>query len=288
MPRRIALFVAAGLALVCAGVWSVVYAEASHGSGHLTFAVLDVGQGDALYIESPTGVQVLVDGGPDDALLRALPVVMPLLDRSLDAIVETHPDADHIGGFVSLLERYEVGVFVAPGIPKNTATAHALEKKVDEQKIPRVLARRGMMIDLGDGVQLRVLYPDRDVSRLSDSKANDGCIVIQLVYKEASALLACDAPAAVEAHLLQTDGAALASDLLKVAHHGSKYSSTPEFVAAVRPRVAIISVGARNTYGHPTEQTLTTLEKSGAKIIRTDQKGTIVCTSDGADFECEL
>ena len=103
VPRSAPLLIVGALFLFCSGVWSVVYAETPHSSGILTFAVLDIGQGDALYIESPAGVQVVVDGGPDDSLLRALPAVMPALDRSLDAIIETHPDADHIGGFSGLM-----------------------------------------------------------------------------------------------------------------------------------------------------------------------------------------
>lgn len=284
--RRAPLVIVGALFLFCSGVWSVVYAQVPHASGALTFAVMDVGQGDALYIESPTGVQVVVDGGPDDALLEQLPALMPAMDRSLDALIETHPDADHIGGFPNLLERYDVGAFISPGIPKGTATAKRLDAELAAHAVPRLTARRGMTLDLGAGAMLEVLYPDRDVSGLSDSKANDGCIVARLTYKEASALLACDAPASTEVHLLQTDGAALKSEVLKVAHHGSKYSSTPAFLVAVAPRYALISVGAHNTYGHPGASTLKNLADAGADVLRTDTKGTLVCRSDGGAFSC--
>ena len=147
----------------CLSVWFAVCSATP--SGVLTFAVLNVGQGDALYIESPTGVQVLIDGGPDSSLLRELPKVMPLFDRSLDAVIATHPDQDHIAGLVDVLRRYEVGVFVEPGIPKPTATARALEEEVKERAVPKFLGRRGLVLDLGGGAQLVILFPDHDVTR---------------------------------------------------------------------------------------------------------------------------
>jgi len=118
LKQNIRLALVGALVIFCATVWSAVYAQSAswRTGGTLTFAVLNVGQGDSLYIEGPTGIQVVVDGGPDGSLLRELPKVMPLFDRSLDAVIETHPDADHISGFIDLLKRYEVGYFIEPGI----------------------------------------------------------------------------------------------------------------------------------------------------------------------------
>lgn len=274
------------LALLCVGIWSAVYAEEPQGSGQLTFAMLDVGQGDALYIESPTGVQVLVDAGPGSAVLRELAMVMPPLDRTLDAIVETHPDADHVGGFAALLERYAVGVYLTPGIPKDTAVVRALLGEVDAQDISTLQARRGMVLDLGGGAFLRVLYPEGDVAHLS-ARANDGGVVMQLIYGETEALLMGDVPVWVENRLMQLEGAALQSDLLKVGHHGSRTSTGFGFVGLVAPQRALVSSGANNSYGHPTPEVLSTLERHGAEVLRTDQNGTIVCVSDGAVFTCE-
>ncbi len=275
------------LFLFCAGVWSAVYAEPAAGNGYLTLAVLDVGQGDALYIESPTGVQILVDGGPGDALLAALPEMMPALDRSLDAVIETHPDADHVGGFAELLQRYEVGVYLSPGIPKDTATNHALKRTVEERDIRHVVARRGMALDLGGGASLRVLYPDYDVSNLPAEKANEGGIVLELAYGESEALLMADVGSGVEKRLLSLNAAQLDADVLKVGHHGSRFSTSEAFVSAVSPAAALISVGAKNSYGHPTKEVLDRLAAHGIKIVRTDQEGTIVCTSDSLQFTCE-
>jgi len=290
MPERIyrktALLCGALLVLFCASVWSVVYAETRRSSGVLTFAVLDVGQGDALYIESPTGVQVVIDGGPDDTLLAALPQVMPALDRTLDAVIATHPDADHIGGFTELLERYNVGLFISPGIPKDTATARRLEAQVGDMRIPRLLARRGMSLDLGGGARLDILYPDRDVSALHEDEVNEGGIVARLVYGETEVLLMADVGKVVESRLLALDGAALMSDVLKVGHHGSRFSTGRDFVSVVSPGTAVISVGAKNTYGHPTTEVLGVLEDAGVKVLRTDKNGTVRCVSDRAVFFC--
>jgi len=273
------LFLVGTLTVFCAIVWALVFVGAPQGV--LTVAVLDVGQGDAIYIESPTGVQVVVDGGPGSILLQQLPTVMPLFDRSIDVLVETHPDLDHIGGFVDVVGRYTVGAFVEPGIPKDTEAATVLEKKITDNNIPRYIARRGMTLDLGGGAMLEVLYPDHDVSRLNQNIANEGCVVMRLVYAEVSMLLTCDMSAEMEGRVLELEGNGLASDVLKVAHHGSKYSSTDAFVAAVAPAFAAISVGARNTYGHPAQPTLDTLAAYNVQILRTDQEGTIIFRSDG-------
>ncbi len=278
LRHLLSLFLGA-LTLFCIGVWALVFAAAPRGV--LTVAVLDVGQGDAIYIESPTGVQVVVDGGPGSALLQQLPKVMPLFDRSLDALIETHPDLDHIGGFVDVVGRYSVGAFVEPGIPKDTEAATVLEQEITDNNIPRYIARRGMTLDLGGGATLEVLYPDRDVSRLNQNIANEGCVVARLVYGDVSMLLTCDMSAEMEQRVLELEGGNLASDILKVAHHGSKYSSSDAFVAAVAPAFAAISVGARNTYGHPAQPTLDTLAAHGVQVLRTDQEGTIVFKSDG-------
>lgn len=282
-----ALYFTLALAVVCAGVWSIVYAETPRSSGVLTFAVLDIGQGDGLFIEGPTGIQIMVDAGPNNgSAVRELPKVMPLGDRTLDAILETHPDADHMGGFVDVLRRYEVGVFITPGIDKHNATIDALWSAIDDKKIPRIIARRGMVLDLGGGAELDILYPDADVTNFGES-TNEGSVVARLVYGKTSALLTADAPFSTEAYLMRISGSAgLKSDILKIGHHGSKYSTGEKFVEEVAPDMAVISVGAKNTYGHPAQRVLDALAGRNIQVLRTDQEGTIICTSDSVQFVC--
>jgi competence protein ComEC len=274
------------LLVACISIWSAVYAQTP--SGTLKVAVLNIGQGDSIYIEGPTGVQILVDAGPNDgSVLRELPKVMPLFDHSLDAVVATHPDADHIGGFIDVLKRYDVGKFVEPGIIDTTATYKTLEQEVIDGNIPRYVARRGMVLDLGGGAQLRVLYPDLDVTHYTN-RTNDGSIVAHLVYGKTSVLLTADAPIAVEDHLMSisttTGPDSLQSGILKVGHHGSQYSTSDAFVAAAHPQVALISVGAKNKYGHPTQRVLDTLATAHVPVLRTDEVGTIEYESDGETF----
>jgi competence protein ComEC len=206
-------------------------------------------------------------------------------DRTIDAVIATHPDADHIGGFVDLLPRYTVKNFIEPGIPDDTATSRKLEGETDAEGIRREKAYRGMWLDLGGGARLDILFPDFDVSTVPKDKTNDGCVVAHLVYKNTSAIFTCDAPQEVEDHLISiATSTELASQLLKVGHHGSRYSSSNEFLDAVGATFAAISVGANNRYGHPTEETLARLEAHGIQIDRTDKEGTLIYVSDGNSF----
>jgi competence protein ComEC len=279
------LVVALVLALACAAIWSTVYTQRAH-QGVLTFAVLDIGQGDGLFIQGPTGIQVLVDAGPNTgAVLRALPAVMPWWDRTIDMALETHPDADHMGGMLDVFERYRVDAFITPGIIKHNTTTDALDRAVDAEHSKIYVARRGMVVDLGGGAELDVLYPDQDVSGFGE-RTNDGSVVAKLVFGSTSVMLTGDAAFATESHLLALGTSTLQATILKVGHHGSKTSTSDAFIAAVHPQVALISVGAKNSYGHPTQETLSRLQNAGVPVLRTDQHGTIVCTSDAVQFTC--
>lgn len=245
----------------------------------LTFAMLNIGQGDALFIESPTGAQMLIDGGPAGKIISKLSQVMPFYDRSIDAIIITNPDADHIAGFLSVLKNYKVGRVFEPGTFNDSKTYKNLKKEIENKKIPDILAKRGMRINLGGGAVLDILFPDRDVSNWT---TNDGSIMARLSYGKTSVMLTGDATSETERIILSENPQSnLHSTILKVGHHGSHTSSSPEFVQAVSPEYALISDGKGNSYGHPHEETLGTLAKFGAKIFRTDELGTIIMKSDG-------
>ncbi|HYF13157.1 MAG TPA: MBL fold metallo-hydrolase [Candidatus Paceibacterota bacterium] len=280
--RYIALGSVALLLLIAIGIWGAVFAETPKGT--LTVAFLDVGQGDAIFIESPTGVQIVMDGGPDGTVLRELPSVMPIPDRSIDALIGTHPDKDHIGGLIDVFERYDISVYIEPGITKDTLTAQTLLERVKEENIPSLIARRGMFLDLGGGAELHVLFPDYDVSGLSTDDANEGGIVMKLVYGSTTALFMADVSKKVEDRLITLGETDLDTDLLKIGHHGSRFSTDDDFVSAVSPAAAIISVGDRNTYGHPTEEVIHTLSSQHVDILRTDEEGTIIFKSNGKNF----
>ena len=250
------------------------------GSGKgLKFVMLDIGQGDALFIESPTGTQVLVDGGPPKKILSRLAQVMPIFDRNIDAIIITNPDQDHIGGLLDVLKVYNVGQVFESGTFNDSKIYQNLEQEIKNKNIPDYLARSDMRLNLGGGAYVDILFPDRDVSTW---ERNDGSVVARLVYGETSAMLTGDATVKTEKIILAENSAEeLKSTILKVGHHGSRTSSSPSFVKTVAPNYALISVGKDNKYGHPHQETLNTLNNLSIKIFRTDLLGNITLISQG-------
>lgn len=244
----------------------------------LTFAVLDVGQGDALFIESPTGTQILFDAGGARKILGPLMRVMSPFDRTIDAVVITNPDADHIGGFSEVLKNYKVGLVLEPGTINDSKTFQNLKTEIKNKNIPNVLAKKDMRLYLGEGVYIDILFPDRDVSLWS---TNDGSIVARLVYGETSIMLTGDTTSKIEKIILeQNKQKELASTILKVAHHGSRSSSSVSFIEKISPIYAVISEGRENKYGHPHPEVLDTLSRFGAEILRTDLLGTVIMKCD--------
>jgi competence protein ComEC len=254
--------------------WVILFLNTDR--GELRVTMLDVGQGDALFIESPRGTQVLIDGGRGTAVLRELSKVMPFWDRSIDIVVATHPDADHIGGLVDVLERFEVEHILEASVQNDTPVFHAFKTALKDEGSSVVTPSRGTELVLDDSVVLTLL--SREVVAASDT--NDASIVMRLDYGETSFLFTGDASSEVERELLQFYDA-LDVDVLKVGHHGSDTSTSPEFVSAVSPDIALISVGADNSYGHPKREVLETLTAAGANVLRTDTDGTVQLVSDG-------
>lgn len=240
--------------------------------------MFDVGQGDSIFIESPTGVQILVDSGSSKNILNHLMRSMSPLDKSIDAIIITNPDADHIGGFVNVLENYKVNYVLEPGTYNDSKIYKKLQDEIKTKNITKILARRGMDLDLGGGVNINILFPDRDVSSW---ERNDGSIIMRLVYGENSIMLTGDATLKTENYVLGFyKKEELQSDILKVGHHGSRTSTGENFLKAVLPEYAVISMGKDNKYGHPHKEILDILAKFKVKTLRTDQIGTIVFSCD--------
>lgn len=244
----------------------------------LRISFLSVGQGDAIFIESPTGVEILIDGGRDRSVLRELPKKMGILDRTIDVVIATHPDADHISGLSDVFARYEVHTFIEPGVTSDTTDAKRLAAAIETEGLDPVLARRGQRLHLGGGAYADVLYPDRDVSNI---ETNTGSVILRLVYGETEFLLTGDAPAAIEDWLVSLDGSALQSEVLKAGHHGSRTSTSATFLGAVLPSVVVISAGKDNSYGHPHQEVLDRIAASGAHVLSTIEEGTIEFVSDG-------
>jgi competence protein ComEC len=253
--------------------------------GRLHLVVLDIGQGDAILIVAPSGEAALVDGGPDpDLTMRRLGERLPFWQHRLNVLVLTHPHEDHVAGLVSAIERFDVGMVLEAGrdyenptYPRFLALAH------NEPNATYRLARAGDVIPLGHAAKLTVIYPAAGdaAAPLLDGDINNGSVVMLLEANGFRALLTGDAEAPVEAQLLER-GLLGPVDVLKVGHHGSESGTTPEMLAVLRPRIAIISCGADNEYGHPHAVTLQHLaDVPGITVHRTDMEGTVEVVADG-------
>ncbi len=221
----------------------------------------------------------MFDAGPPHQILGNLRKVMSPFDRTIDAIVITNPDADHISGFLEVLKNYKVGMVLEPGTLNDSKIFQSLKAEIKRQNIPDYLARRGTRLDIGGGAYIDILFPDRNVRTWS---TNDGSIVAKLTYGKVSIMLAGDATQSTEKIIISENNLEkIKSTVLKVGHHGSHTSTGDEFVKVVSPEYAFISDGKNNKYGHPHAETLKTLMKYGVKIFRTDISGNIIFQSDG-------
>jgi len=247
--------------------------------GLLCIAYLDVGQGDASFIESPTGVQVLIDGGPNESVLRELSAVMGTFDRTIDIVVATHPDADHIGGLVDVLDRYQVSMIIMTENESDSAVAARFLERVTEEGAEIVYARRGQVYKLGNGSQFEILFPETNPK---DMESNASSIVLKLMYGTTSALFTGDSPKRIEEYLVLAEGEHLKSDVLKVGHHGSRTSTSELFLAEVDPEYAVISAEKDSRYGHPHVEVTDLLFNYGVATKSTAEDGSVYLVSDGS------
>ena len=256
----------------------------------LEVVFLDVGQGDSTLINTPGGKHILIDGGIGEGSFgsegQGKKTILPYLRSHgidhLDAIVMTHPDFDHIGGLVSVIQakNLTVGEVLDPGVAHPSGGYLDLLEAVREcPEIKYRQPRAGDLLDWGEEVEVEVISPPY---LLKDN--NESSIVIKLSYEDISFLFTGDASGIAENLMIEKYNYRLRSTVLKAGHHGSKHSSTEEFLKKVRPEAAVFSCGKENTYGHPNEETIERLKKIGAEMYRTDEQGTITITTDGKDY----
>jgi competence protein ComEC len=249
--------------------------------GRLHVSFLDVGQGDSILIESPSGHQILVDGGPGPAAVTsALGKAVPFWDHSLDLVILTHPQDDHLSGLIGVLERYQVGLFLDSGEECASEACQRFWELVEGKETPYRKVEGGMRVELGDGVRIEILHPPSALLRGTPSDVNNNSVVLKVTMGRASFLLTGDIEEVGERALLAS-GQPLRSLVLKAPHHGSATSLTPPFLREVSPQLVIISVG-ENRFGHPAPETLAKL--SSLTTLRTDEEGAIEVVTDGERY----
>ena len=279
--RAWAKWVIIPLVVIAILIW--VAAAVAPESGKLSVSILDVGQGDAILITSPSGQHILIDGGPSpERLCLELGKALPYWDRTIDLVVLTHPHDDHVTGLVEVLRRYEVKQVLYPDMDYGAVVYDEWLDLLDEKNIPYTWAQVGQVIDLGGGATLELLHPPAEFLEGTESDADNNGVITRLEMGEVSFLLTADHFEDAERYLLD-QGMELESTVLKVGHHGSSTSTYPEFLAAVSPEVAVISVGADNPYGHPSEEVVMRLSErlEEDSVYLTSEQGTITFTTDG-------
>ncbi len=257
----------------------------SIGKDRLTVDVFDIGQGDAILITTPTQERVLLDGGPDASVVAKLSRRLGFFNRTIDLVIATHPQADHITGLLSVLDRFTVKRVMLTTIANETPEYRALREKIVEKQISLIDAADTPAITIGDvsPVTIDVLWPKRSYSGRLVDDPNIVSTVFRLTYGATRFLFTGDAGHEIEEQLLARE-VDLRADVLKVGHHGSDTSTTHAFLDAVAPSVAAISVGRNNHFGHPSRRVLRRLERAGVTAYRTDRNGDIRITSEGKEI----
>ena len=272
---------AAALLITTAAILWLRVADGPDGRLHLHF--LDVGQGDSTLIVTPSGRQMLIDGGPDgDVVSQRLADALPGGDRSLDVVLLTHLDSDHSHGLLAVLDRFAVGAVLTGPHTAESPVRPEWEQALAREDILPVEVRAGHRIVLEDGVELEVLNP---VPGRPLGDTNNDSVAARLHYGNVSVLLSADMEDEAELRLVDS-GAEISSTVLKAGHHGSGTSSSQAFLDAVGPEIAVISAGLDNQYGHPAPQVLERLDESvgSQNVYRTDLQGTVEFVSDGATW----
>lgn len=252
--KKIVWIVIGVLVMVNVVAWVVVWELGERGELEVVF--FDVGQGDSIFIETKNGFQVLIDGGPGLAVLEKLGQEMPFYDRTIDLVILTHPEHDHMFGLLEVLKRYQVKNILWTGIVRETTEWKEWNRLIEKEAVPTrgqgarlLIAEAGQKIDISQDIYLEILYPFESLEGLKVKDSNDTSIVVELVFGENKILLTGDISRKIEKQIIEKYDD-LELDILKVAHHGSKSSTSLEFLEMVSPDRAVISVGD-NQWGHP-------------------------------------
>lgn len=297
LTRKITLFLIGGtLGALILGAWQ--YFIFFDGRLHVTFC--DVGQGDAIYLRTPKGADILIDGGPNDRVLACLGQHMPFWDRQLELVVLTHPQADHLTGLISVFENYQVKYFLTENLANSTAVFAKFRQRVIQENTQVVNPKQGEKIKIG-GVEMETLWPKevigephlwqadsfalKEVLGISNLTKNPNAysLVFDIKYGDFDILTTgdSDSQTLIQALAVGVDPI----EVFQVPHHGSKFGLTKAVLEKTNPHLAVISVGKNNRFGHPAPQVLELLVAEKIKIFRTDQEGEVNLTTDGKNWQ---
>lgn len=263
------------------GIGALVFLQVGSipaGSKYLSVRFLDVGQGDAIHIVTSDGYEMLIDGGPTALVLRELAQGRGFFDSTIDVVLATHPDSDHIGGLVDVLERYQVATIIQTNNENDTPAASAYDSAVEKEQAEVVLAQAGQNIQLGASTTIAVFAPNGDTSNWQPNAAS---VIVKVSYGEIDFLLTGDAYMQTEEYLVERYGTALQSEVLKLGHHGSQTSSSELFLETVQPQYAIVSAELNSRYGHPHAEVVERVQERDIEIVSTAEVGTIEFLTDG-------
>ncbi|MFW6283519.1 MAG: ComEC/Rec2 family competence protein [Minisyncoccales bacterium] len=256
-------------------LWGVVF---YYSNPLFSISFLDVGQGDAIFIETPSKKQILIDGGPDRKVLKELNKRLPFWDRKIDLLVLTHPDHDHIRGLIDVLKYYEVENILFTGVSKSSKEYKEWLKNANLEKSRVFIAQKGQDFKMGE-VEFDILYPFENHLGREVSNINNSSIVTKLKYKDKTFLLTGDIEKKVEEKIIK-EYENISADILKIGHHGSRHSTGKSFLKKVKPEIAVIQVG-ENDYGHPSELVLNKLNNFNIPVLRNDLDKEVIFFSDG-------
>lgn len=270
------------IAILILGLGNVFVWQFVWGIGEqMKVVFFDIGQGDSIFIETPQKNQILIDGGPSNKVAEKLGKQMPFWDKTIDLVILTHPDYDHQRGLLDVLDYYKVQNIIWTGELSEGKTFEAWQAKIKKESANVFLVKAGVKIIVGQA-KLDILYP-MDLSKQDSKNNNDSSIITRMVFGQTTFMFTGDANREAEQSVI-ANNQDIKSNVLKVSHHGSRSATSPAFLANVKPSIAVISVGANNSYGHPHQEVLSNLAEFGIKVIRTDQMGDIKIFSDGQNI----
>ena len=263
--------------LAVAGLLAAVFSSQSQ-SDYFAVHFLDVGQGDAVLIQTPDGFEVLVDGGTSSAVVQEIASKQSWGDQLIDVVIATHPDTDHVGGLNDVLARYQVDMIVQTEAESDSPAATAFESAIESEGADVQFARAGQVIQIGASTTIEILSPASDTDNW---RANAASVIVRVVYGDTAFMLTGDAPDSIEDYLVEAYGSNLKSNVLKLGHHGSQTSTSELFLDTVLPEYAVVSAGLDNRYGHPAQSVMQRVFARDITTFHTGVDGTVSFYSDG-------